>query len=103
MLNDWVWEKIDNYRYIIKDSYGTIIVDLLMTKDSYWLCTFYNNEVELKYRAIFSKDMTIEEIQWKVVLWVYKQCNDIANSFHHIRDHLPNIRNLADAYFLTKL
>ena len=43
--------------------------------------------------------MTIEEAQWRSVIWVYDQCNNIANSFHYIRDHLLSYRELATKYF----
>lgn len=60
------------------------------------MCTFYNDEYKIKYRAFFPENITIEEIQWQVILWANKQCNSIANSFHHIRDHLPSIHDLFD-------
>lgn len=96
MLNDWKWEKIDNYEYVIRDNNNTVIIDLIQTWNEQWMCTFYDDKYKLEYKKIFSKNMTIEEIQWQVILWVSKQCNNIANNFHHIRDHLPNVCDLFD-------
>lgn len=96
MLNDWKWEKIDNYEYVIRDNTNTVIIDLIQNQNEQWICTLYNDEYKLKYYAIFPENMTIEEIQWQVILWVNKQCTNIANSFHHIRDHLPSVHDLFD-------
>lgn len=94
MLNDWKWEKIDNNQYIIKDNYNTKIVDLQKIQNEEWLCTFYNNEMKLHYNGIYPANMSLEEVQWQAILWIQKQCNQIANSFHHIRDHLPSIHEV---------
>ena len=106
MLNDWKWEKINNNKYIIRDSNNLIIVDLIKNQDKTWSCIFYNNELNLKYKTnfsksltIFSENMTIEEAQWRSIIWIYNQCNNIANSFYYIRDHLPSYRELATKYF----
>lgn len=95
-INDWKWEKIDDYEYVIRDNNNIVVIDLMQIQNKQWICTFYNNEYELKYRAFFSENMTIEEIQWQAILWVNEQCINIANSFHHINDHLPSIHDLFD-------
>ena len=79
----------------------TIIIDLIQNQNKQWICTFYNDEYKLKYQALFPENMTIEEILWQTILWVNNQCNNIANSFHYIRDHLPSVHDLFDK--ITKL
>ena len=37
-----------------------------------------------------------EEAMWLATLSIYNNCNQMANHFHRIRDHLPNTRNLAE-------
>ena len=103
MLNDWKWEKIDNYKYVIRDNNNKIIIDLKQIRNEQWICTLYNDEYEyeLRQRAFFPENTTIEEIQWQVTIWISKQCNNIANSFHYIRDHLPSAYDLFDK--ITKL
>ena len=96
MLNDWKWEKIDDYEYVVRDNNNAIIIQLIQIWDKQWRCAFYNDKYELKYYTNFPGDTTIEEIQWQATLWVNEQCNNIANSFHHIRDHLPSIHDLFD-------
>lgn len=39
---------------------------------------------------------TAEEAEWRVTLLLYNRCNQMANYFHKIRDHLPSIHELAD-------
>lgn len=96
MLNDWKWEKIDDYEYVVRDNNNAIIIQLIQLWNKQWRCVFYNDKYELKYYTFFLGNTTIEEIQWQATLWVNKQCTNIANSFHHIRDHLPSIHDLFD-------
>ena len=96
MLNDWKWEKIDDYEYVIRDNNNAIIISLIQTWNDQWKCILFNDNYNIRYQAIFPENTSIEEIQWQVVIWANKQCNDVANSFHYIRDHLPSVRDLFD-------
>ena len=39
---------------------------------------------------------SMEEAEWKAVLIMSNKCNQKANYYHKIRDHLPSIRELAE-------
>ena len=47
-----------------------------------------------EYERINSGSM--EEAEWKAVLKMHNKCNQKANYYHKIRDHLPSIRELAE-------
>lgn len=38
---------------------------------------------------------SLEEAKWRAVLTLYDVCNQKANYYHTIRDHLPDIHDLA--------
>ena len=94
MLNDWHWEEIDNSEYRLKDTSGQMRAYLICNFDDRWVCRLYNDELNMNFHATFEGLKTNEEAIWQATLWIYDTCNQIANSFHHIRDHLPSLHEL---------
>ena len=89
MLNDWVWEKVNKSEYRLKDTSGKTISYLIHNCDNKWFCTFYNYKFNIKYDVILKVKST-EEAILQATTWIYNTCNEIANSYHYIRDHLPD-------------
>ena len=73
----------------------------IQRKDSVWDCTIYPELIaeEFYWRGIDS----IEEIEWQMTIYIHKRCNSIANQLHKIRDHLPDIHELAAKIFDDKI
>ena len=99
MLNDWCWEKFDESEYRLKDAYGQMVAYLICNYDDRWFCRFWNDEHDMKFCATFEGLKSAEEVIWQATLWIYNTCNQIANSFHHIRDHLPSLHELGSKYY----
>ena len=89
MLNDWKWN--DNLE--LKDSSGNVIATLEKVADDTWDCRFTNEECN-RLSVIFLHTETKEIAIWQATIWIYNECNRIANSYHHIRDHLPHLHDL---------
>lgn len=96
MLNDWKWEKVDECEYVIRDDNNAVIIFLIQTWNNQWKCCLYNDYYNITYQAIFPENTSVEEVQWQVIVWANNQCNNVANSFHYIRDHLPDVHDLFD-------
>ena len=97
MLNDWKWNKIDDYEYRLMDS-DQIMVGYVISDGSQWHCRFYNKRLDQYFGTTFSGMTNAEETLWQATIWIYDECNKIANSFHHIRDHLPELHDLRMDY-----
>ena len=91
MLNDWKWEKIDDSECHLKDTYGHLIAYLIRNYNDHWYCKFYNNDFNICFAMDFEGIDSAELVQWQATLWIHTKCNDVANSFHRIRDHLPDL------------
>lgn len=91
MDNDWCWEKYDNSEYRLKDSYGQVIAYLIRNYDDRWFCRFDNFDWDLHFKMTFEGFEDVEQIIQQATIWIHNTCNQIANSFHRIRDHLPKI------------
>lgn len=98
MLNDWKWKRIDDWEYDLNDDQNRRIASLLQDYSGKWICLFFDNNFGLNFREEF-EEPSIEEVKWRATCWIHSQCNKIANSFHHIRDHLPNVGELYDEYY----
>lgn len=94
MLNDWEWEKCDNHEYRLKDTSGQEVAYLIHNFDDRWFCRLIINEFNIRYGATFEGLTNAEEVIWRATLWISDICNQVANSFHHIRDHLPDFNEL---------
>ena len=95
MLNDWHWVKYDNSEYRLKNASGEMVAYLVRNYDDRWFCRVYNNDWNINFCVTFEGLRNAEEVIWQATLWIYNTCNQIANSFHHIRDRLPDIHELA--------
>lgn len=93
MLNDWMWQKIGNYEFELHDNNGELIASLVQDCDN-WLCKFYNDDCNMHFSVRLENIESSDEAIWQATLWIYKECNRIANSFHHIRDHLTSLHKL---------
>lgn len=93
MLNDWNW----NENLELKDSSGNVVATLEKVADgvtdSVWNCRFRNEECN-SLSAVLLHTETKEIAIWQATLWIYDECKRIANSYHHIRDHLPHLHDL---------
>lgn len=94
MTNDWQWEKIDDAEYRLKKPSGIIVAYLGRNFDKRWFCWFYNDDLDLSFDTTFDGYNNAEEVVRQATLWIYNLCNNVANSFHYIRDHLPSSHNL---------
>ena len=94
MLNDWNWEKVDDSEYRLKNTSGQMIAYLLNNFNDRWICRLYNIEYDITFVVTLEGLKSQEEAIWQATIWIYNTCNQIANSFHHIRDHLPNLGEL---------
>lgn len=91
MDNDWCWEKYDNSEYRLKNSYGHVVAYLICNYNDKWSCLFYNDDFDWKFKMTFEGFDNAEQIIQQATIWIYNTCNQIANSFHRIRDHLPKV------------
>lgn len=96
MFNNWHWVKYDNSEYRLKNISGQMIAYLINNFNDRWTCRLYNVEYDITFVATFEGLENTEEVIWQATLWIYNTCNQIANSFHHIRDHLPSLRELRE-------
>lgn len=99
MLNDWIWQKIRNYGFELHDNDGRLVASLTQDHNN-WLCTFYNDDCHMSSCVTLEDIESSDEAIWQATLWIYKECNRIANSFLYIRDHLTSLhelRSLADS------
>lgn len=94
MFNDWHWEKIDDSEYRLKTQYDHVTVYLIRNYDDRWTCRFFNDDYDMKFAATFEGFKDPEEVIRQATIWMYNTCNQIANSFHRIRDHLPRFEFL---------
>ena len=92
MLNDWCWVKVDDSEYKLNDNNGQNVAYLIRNFDDRWVCRFYNDNYNMDFGVVFENMESAELVIWKATIWIYDECNRIANSFHHIRDHLPSLR-----------
>ena len=94
MKNKWNWEKINPECYILKDEYNYGIAHLAKYHNDKWACQFYNDDYNITFNIILEGIYNAEEAIWQATLWIYNTCNQVANSFHRIRDHLPDLGEL---------
>lgn len=66
--------------------------------DKQWFCRFYNKRLDQHFGVTISGMTNAEEALWQATIWIHDECNKIANSFHHIRDHLPRFNDLRMNY-----
>ena len=98
MLNDWKWKKIDDAEYRLIDSSENMKGYVIRQFDKQWFCRFYNKRLDQDFSVTLSGMTNAEEALWQATIWIYYECNSIANSFHHIRDHLPRLNDLRMNY-----
>ena len=94
MLNDWKWDS--DLR--LRDNRDNVVAYLGLFAPEKWFCRLDNNDYNIHYSVTLEGLKSKEEAVWQATVWIYNECNAIANSFHRIRDHLPSIHELADNY-----
>ena len=97
MLNDWKWEKIDDSEYRLTDYDGQTVAYLVRNFGDSWFCRLINRRFDIHFGRIYDNVTSIEWLKWQATIWIQDECNRIANSFHYIRDHLPNLNKLYEA------
>ena len=102
MLDDWKWIQIDDYEYRLKDASNQLIAYLVEDSSHRWQCCLYNDDWNMKFFSSFDGLENTQEVIWQATIWIYNTCNQIANSFHHIRDHLPSLHKLHEDYEKSK-
>ncbi len=93
MDKTWKWEKVSKTEYKLTDSCGLTVGYLALNYDRSW-CRFYNDDFDMKFSLTIEGLKNTEEAIWQATLWIYQTCNQVANSFHRIRDHLPSLHEL---------
>ena len=83
------WQKIDDSEYRLKDASDQTIAYLIHNWDDRWFCKFYNDDFNIKYGVTFEGSNNNDDIIQLATLWIYDICNQLSDSFHHIRDCLP--------------
>ena len=96
MLNDWNWEKVCDFQYELKDTSGEVVAFLYHSFEDEWYCKFLNYHCGGIFFGNFEGIKNGEEAVWQATIWIYRTCNKIANSYHHIRDHLPSLAVLRE-------
>ena len=94
MLNDWTWEKVDDAEMRLKDSSGKLISYIVRTAPGLWYCRLYNDDCYMHSGVALVDMKSAEEAMWQATLWINKECNRVAKSFHRIRNHLPRLHEL---------
>ena len=100
MLNDSYWEEYYDGERAYLFSADKEIIAFIQEINSAWNCVIYPELIAEKFYWIGI--YPIEEIEWQTTLYIYNRCNEIANSMHRIRDHLPSIHELADRVGISK-
>lgn len=94
MLNDWYWEKLDDSEYRLKNTSDEMVAYLVHNYNDKWSCRIDNNDWNINFVVTFGGLRNAEEAIRQATLWIYNTCNQVADSFHHIRDHLPSLGEL---------
>ena len=94
MLNDSYWKEYNNGERAYLYSADGNKIAYIQKKENTWDCTIYSEFIVEEFRLIYVDG--IEEAEWQITLYIYNRCNEIANQLHKIRDHLPNIHELAE-------
>lgn len=100
MLNDSYWKEYnDGERAVLWSANGEPLAHI-KRKDSVWDCLICPKLVAENF--CYNGSSTIKEVEWQMTLYIYNQCNKIANQLHKIRNHLPSIHELAEKAGVTK-
>ena len=94
MLNDSYWKEYNDGERAYLYSSDNKKIAYIQKKENAWDCTIYPEYIAEGF-YLMNID-SIEEAEWQITLYIYNRCNEIANSLHKIRDHLPSIHDLAD-------
>lgn len=82
----------DRWRQYLRDDDGNLVCSLIkQDKPDVW--RMYAPRIGAEDFTIYAKN--VEEAKWRATLTVYDECNRIANYYHEIRDHLPDVHELA--------
>ena len=94
MLNDSYWKEYDDEKMAYLYSSDNKKIAYIQKQESGWDCTIYPKYIAEGF-YLMNTD-SIEEAEWQMTLYIYNECNKIANQLHKIRDHLPSIHDLAE-------
>ena len=86
------WHRSDIYSFLYDDDADgkTVLTILQLNGNEYQV----NLECLNEQLRIHAGSMAIAE--WSAVNSLYSYCNQKANYYHRIRDHLPSVRELAE-------
>lgn len=84
------WRRTNTCSFLFDENGKTMMTILKLPGDTYHITLVPFNE---RYQ-ISAK--SVEYAEWYAVRTLYDQCNQQANYFHHIRNNLPRLRDLAE-------
>ena len=105
MLDDWKWKwnwGEASFSIDLVDNEGNNIAYITRCDYDVWNCYFNNPAVKDSLSLKLTGIESPEEVIWKSTVWIYDECNRIANSYRHIRDHLPSLHELHEKYEKSK-
>ena len=96
MVRYYQWEKVDDSECRLKDpsSQMIAIAYLIRNFNDRWSCRFYNADWDMTYYCVFEGIKTPDDAMRQATVWIYNTCNQVADSFHNLRDHLPSLEEL---------
>lgn len=97
MPNQWSWKKVDDTEYKLMNA-DIMSGWLRLARSGEWVCHFYNDDYDMKFAATLIGMKNPEQALWQATLWINSVCNQVANSFHRIRDNMPSIGEMYNAY-----
>ncbi len=102
MLNNWKWKRSDNSSYqdeywLYDDNEKSIAFVYRKCYDGdIWECYFFVDNFGVHFSVTFENIKSAERALLQATLWIYNNCNQVANNFHYIRDHLPSLHELRE-------
>lgn len=97
MPSQYTWEKVNDTEYRLM--YGDIMCGWLVLRcDGKWYCRLHNDDYDMRFGVMFEGMRNPEQALWQATLWINETCNQVANSFHRIRDNMPSIGEMYNAY-----
>ena len=93
-MNYSYWEEYNDREHALLFSTDGENLAYIKKKDKLWDCTILPELIATNFYYMGTD--SIEEVEWQITLYIYNECNKIANQLHKIRDHLPNIYELAE-------
>ena len=64
----WMWEKVGEDEYVLKDANGCKIAWLMKTYNDFWCCKFWH--ANQQFAATFDNVKNLEQVMWQATLWI---------------------------------